>query len=191
MAIRKIARMGHEVLLRVADPVDDPTAPEVAALARDLIETCEDIGGNGIAAPQVYESLRMFVFRVRAEIMPAGVSMAPIPWTVVVNPVLTLLGDEMALYWERCLSLPGLYGQARRHTRIRFEWSDLEGVRHAVVAHRYHARLLQHEHDHLDGILYPMRMQDMSTFGFVSELGPAPHPNLPLDPADFLDPTPA
>jgi peptide deformylase len=190
MAIRKIARMGHEVLRRVSRPVDDPTAPEIARLARDLMDTCEDVGGNGIAAPQVHEPLRMFVYRVRKAVMPSGATMREIPWTVVVNPVLTPLGDDTAPYWDRCLSLPGLYGQVPRRTRVRLEWTDLAGVRHALTAHRYHARLLQHEHDHLDGILYPMRMTDLSTLGYVSELGPPTYPNLPRDAADFVDPTP-
>ena len=190
MAIRKIARMGHPVLRAAAEPVADPCAPEVAALARDLIDTCEDVGGNGIAAPQVHEPVRMFVYRVRAEIMPPGAAMAPIPWTVLVNPTLTPLGEETDLYWERCLSLPGLYGQARRFVKVRMEWTDLQGARRALTAHRYHARLLQHEYDHLDGVLYPMRMEDMSTLGYVSELGPAAYPNLPRNAADFVDPEP-
>jgi len=188
MAIRKIARMGHEVLRRIAQPIADPTAPEVARLARDLIDTCEDIGGNGIAAPQVYESVRMFVYRVRKEVMPAGAAMREIPWTVVINPVLARIGEETAPYWERCLSLPGLYAQVPRCTRVHMAWRDLHGAAHALTAHRYHARLLQHEYDHLDGILYPMRMTDMATLGYVSELGPAAYPNLPRDPADFIDP---
>ena len=106
MAILKIARMGHEVLKRVSEPVADPTAPEIARLAQDLIETCEDIGGNGIAAPQVHEPVRMFVYRVRSEVMPAGARMAEIPWTVAINPAITPLTEEKKPYWERCLSLP-------------------------------------------------------------------------------------
>jgi peptide deformylase len=160
----------------------------VARLARDLIDTCEDIGGNGIAAPQVYEPVRMFVYRVRKQVMPAGARMREIPWTVIANPVVTPLVEDTALYWERCLSLPGLYGQVPRCTRIRLEWQDLHGAAHALTAHRFHARLLQHEYDHLDGILYPMRMRDMATLGYVSELGPPAYPDLPRDAADFIDP---
>ena len=170
MAIRKIARMGHPVLREVSAPIADPTAPEIARLARDLIDTCEDIGGNGIAAPQVYEPVRMFVYRVRAGVMPAGAKMAEIPWTVVINPQLEPLGEETKLYWERCLSLPGLYGQVPRYRTVRFESEDLEGERQRFVARGFHARLLQHEFDHLDGNLYPMRMVDLSTLGYVSEL---------------------
>ena len=91
MAIRKIARMGHDVLNGVSAPIKDPTAPEIARLAADLIETCEDVGGNGIAAPQVYEPVRMFAYRVRELVMPKGARMAEIPWSVAINPTITPL----------------------------------------------------------------------------------------------------
>ena len=189
MAIRKIARMGHEILKRVSEPIADPTAPEITRLAQDLIDTCEDIGGNGIAAPQVYEPIRMFAYRVRREVMPTGSKMSEIPWSIVINPTITPITDEKKLYWERCLSLPGLFGQVPRYTEIRFEAVGLDGQPIAFNAHRFHARLLQHENDHLDGMLYPMRMEDIGTLGYVSELGPAAYPPLPRDAADFLDPT--
>jgi len=188
MAIRKIARMGHAVLKEISQPVADPTSARTALLAADLIDTCEDIGGNGIAAPQIYEPVRVFAYRVREEIMPPGATMKGIPWTVCINPKIEAVGEEKALYWERCLSLPDLFGQVPRYTKIRFGWSSLDGERHALIAHRFHARLLQHEYDHLDGVLYPMRMQDMSTLGFVSELGPVAYPNLPRDAQDFVEP---
>lgn len=188
MAIRKIARMGHAVLKEISTPVADPRSADIARLATDLIDTCEDIGGNGIAAPQVYEPLRMFAYRVRAEIMPDGAKMSGIPWTICINPHIEPLDDDKKLYWERCLSLPDLFGQVARYTKIRFRWTDLQGEHHSLIAHRFHARLLQHEFDHLDGVLYPMRMQDMGTLGFVSELGPASYPNLPRDAEDFIDP---
>jgi peptide deformylase len=188
MAIRKIARMGHDVLKQKCAPVANPSAPEIAQLADDLIETCEDIGGNGIAAPQVYEPIRMFVFRVRQTVMPKGATMAEIPWTVVINPEITFLSDDVKPYWERCLSLPGLYGQAIRRTHIRMDAVGLDGAPYSWTAKFFLARLLQHEFDHLDGVLYPMRMADMSTLGFVTELGPAPYPPLPFDTEDFIDP---
>ncbi|MCP5155565.1 MAG: peptide deformylase [Ectothiorhodospiraceae bacterium] len=190
MAIRKIARMGHPVLRQVAAPIADPTDPEVARLARDLVDTCEDIGGNGIAAPQVHESVRMFVYRVRDTVMPPGARMAPIPWTVVVNPVLEPMGEEKKLYWERCLSLPDLCGQVPRYRTIRFRYSGLDGTVTEYVARGFHARLLQHEHDHLDGVLYPMRMADMSSLAYVSERGPAVYPAFPFDAEDFVEPAP-
>lgn len=188
MAIRKIARMGHPVLREISKPIDDPASPAIAALAQDLIDTCEDIGGNGIAAPQVYEPVRMFAYRVRTEVMPTEAHMRAIPWTICINPEVEPLAPEQKLYWERCLSLPGLYGQVPRYVHIRFTWTDLQGVTHAQICKGFHARLLQHEFDHLDGNLYPMRMQDMSTLGYVSELGPAAYPNLPRDAQDFIDP---
>ena len=188
MAIRKIARMGHEVLRLVSEPIADPTAPEIAALAQDLIDTCEDISGNGIAAPQVYEPVRMFVFRFRRGVMPEGAAMQEIPWTVVINPTLTFLSEDKKLYWERCLSLPGLYGQVPRITQLRMEAYGLDGAKYTMTTSFFLARLLQHEYDHLDGILYPMRMVDMGTFGFVSERGPASYPTFPFDPEDFVDP---
>lgn len=188
MTIRKIARMGHRILRAVSEPVADPTAPEIAALAQDLIDTCEDIGGNGIAAPQVYDPKRMFVFRVRRGVMPDGAKMKEIPWTVVINPTLTVLDEEKKLYWERCLSLPGLYGQVPRHTKLRMEACGLDGEKYTMTASYFLARLLQHEYDHLDGILYPMRMENMANFGFLSELGPANYPTFPFDVEDFVDP---
>jgi len=189
MAIRKIARMGHDVLKKISTPVDDPTTLEIAHLARDLIETCEDIGGNGIAAPQVYEPIRMFAYRIRREIMPADAEMSEIPWNVVINPVITPLTEKKKLYWERCLSLPGLYGQVPRYIKIHFEAVGLDGEPIVFNAHGFHARLLQHEYDHLNGVLYPTRMEDMRTLGFVSELGPSAYPPLPRDAADFVDPS--
>lgn len=190
MAIRKITRMGHPILKVVATPIDEPTSEYIKRLASDLIDTCEDIGGNGIAAPQVYESLRMFVYRVRTEVMPEGVKMQSIPWTVCINPVIEPLSEETKLYWERCLSLPGLYGQVPRYRHIRFTWTDLDGVTHSQRSSGFHARLLQHEYDHLDGFLYPMRMVDAGTLGYVSELGPAAYPPIPRDASDFIDPQP-
>ncbi len=188
MTIRKIARMGHKVLKETSRPIDDPTAPEIAALAQDLIDTCEDTGGNGIAAPQVYEPTRMFAFRVRRGVMPDGAKMKEIPWTIVINPILTFLADDQKLYWERCLSLPGLYGQVPRFTKLRMEAYGLDGEKFTMTTSYFLARLLQHEYDHLDGILYPMRMPDMKNFGFVSELGPASYPVFPFDAEDFIDP---
>ena len=188
MAIRKIARMGHAVLRKTAAPVEDPTAPEIRRLAEDLIETCEDIGGNGIAAPQVYVLKRLFVFRVRPDIVPDGATMGEIPWTPVINPKLTFLNDVKKPYWERCLSLPGLYGQVPRYTAVQLDAVGLDGRAYTWKTRGFLARLLQHEYDHLDGILYPMRMTDMSTFGFVSELGTPAYPPLPFDREDFTDP---
>ena len=167
MAILKIARMGHPVLLTRAEPVPDPTAPSIRRLVADMIETMEDARGAGLAAPQVHVPLRLFVFRVpagRAEGEPA------VGNTVVINPELELLGEERVLRWEGCLSIPGLRAAVPRHARVRYRGVDTDGQEVGAEATGFHAGVVQHEHDHLDGILYPMRMQDFRLFGFDDEL---------------------
>lgn len=161
MPILKIARMGHPVLLREAEPVDDPTHPEIRRLIADMAETMQDATGIGLAAPQVHVPLRLFVWREAA-----GVS-------VLVNPVLEALGEETESAWEGCLSIPGLRGCVARPRRIGFRGLDAEGQPVAGEAEGLIARVMQHETDHLDGILYPMRMQDLSLFGFTEELARA------------------
>jgi peptide deformylase len=176
MAILKIARMGHPVLRRVADPVADPAAPEIRRLVRDMLETLEDIGGVGLAAPQVHVSRRVVIFEVPAERAgrDGNGAAAPegIPMTALVNPVIEPLGEEQALGWEACLSVPGLTGAVPRFTRIRYRGFGLQGERIEREACGFHARVVQHECDHLDGILYPMRIRDMRKFGFIEELFP-------------------
>ena len=171
MAILKIARMGHPVLLARAEPVADPTAPEIRRLVRDMIETMEDASGAGLAAPQVHVPLRLFVFRVnpdRASGDPADT--AVLPNGVVINPELELLGDDTRLRWEGCLSIPGLRAAVPRSWRIRYRGVDTEGKPVGGEVTGFHAGVVQHEYDHLDGILYPMRMTDFSLFGFNEEL---------------------
>lgn len=168
MAILKIARMGHPVLLARARPVDDPTAPEIRRLATDMAETLADAGGVGLAAPQVHESLRLILVSAPPERDEDGA--AGVPVTVLVNPVLEPLGAEMVTGWEGCLSIPGLRGAVPRHRRVRFSGLDLDGAPIAGEAEGFHARVLQHEVDHLDGILYPMRMSDLGLLGFEEEL---------------------
>jgi peptide deformylase len=171
MALLKIARMGNQVLKNVAEPVADPTDPEVATLAADMMETLEDIGGNGLAAPQVHVSKRVVVYRIAPHQIPAGSHFKPLPWTVLINPVIEPLTDEKKLIWERCLSIPGLHGMVPRYTRVRCTAQAMDGSSIERVTRGFHAMLLQHECDHLDGILYPMRMTDLSTLAFNSELG--------------------
>lgn len=151
-----------------------------------MFETCEDVNGNGLAAPQVHESKRLFVYRIRANTIPEGANFRPIDWTACINPTITPLSDEKKLYYERCLSLPGLYGQVKRYVHIRLEATDPEGKPMKFEAKGFHARLLQHEYDHLDGVLYPMRMDDMSLLGFTSELGPEPN-LIPRFAEDFIE----
>ncbi len=172
MAIRKIARMGHPVLCRPAQAVTDPTDPEIARLAGDMRDTLEDLGASGLAAPQVYADARLVVYRLRGDRIPANADYPPVPWTVMVNPELTPVTDEQWLVWERCLSLPGLHGQVPRYTHIGVHYTTLDGE---VVEHEATgswASLLQHECDHLDGVLYPMRMTDLSLLAFNDSPGP-------------------
>ena len=171
MAILKIARMGHPVLLERAVPVDDPGAPEIRRLVADMIETMMDAGGAGLAAPQVHVPLRLFVFRV-----PEGRDGDPMPTTVVINPEVTPLGDEMVMRWEGCLSIPGLRAAVPRQARVRYSGVDTDGAPVGADAGAFHAGVVQHENDHLDGILYPMRMQDFRLFGFTEELARASAP---------------
>lgn len=171
MAVLEIVKMGHSALKRVAEPVTNPSAPEITRLLADMRETLEAIDANGLAAPQVQVNKRVVVYRVPAERIPKGARQEPVPWTVMINPVIVPLTDEKKPIWERCLSLPGLYGKVPRYTRIHIGFTTLDGERIERNAAGFHAMLLQHECDHLDGILYPMRMTDLSLLSFVSELG--------------------
>src|SRR5215469_9936084 len=170
MAILKIARMGHPVLLRKCDPVPDPGAPEIQRLVADMMETMEDAYGAGLAAPQVHVPLRLFVFRVSEARGQEDPDDAPIGNTVVINPEIELLSDERILRWEGCLSIPGLRAAVPRAPRIRYRGVDCDGNPIAREVAGFHAGVVQHEYDHLDGILYPMRMRNFSLFGFTEEL---------------------
>lgn len=172
MAVLRIAKMGNPVLLKKAAPVADPTAPGIRKLAADMQDTLEDIGASGLAAPQVFESLRVVVYRVIASRIPAGSGLVPRPWTVMVNPVITPKTDRTTPVWERCLSIPGLHGKVPRYLDINIRYQDLEGRAHSHDAHSSWAALLQHECDHLDGIVYPMRMTDLSLLAYNDEPGP-------------------
>ena len=166
MAIRTIAKMGHPVLRRVAAKVDDPTDPEIARLAADMRETLEEIGASGVAAPQVFVEKRVVVYRVSAARIPSGSDLRPVDWTVMVNPEITPLTKDKIAVWERCLSIPGLHGKVPRFARISIRYQTTEGATVEQQARGTWAALLQHECDHLDGILYPMRMDDLSTLAF-------------------------
>jgi len=165
MAVLKIARMGHPVLLAKAAMVPDPAAPEIQRLLADMAETLEDAGGVGLAAPQVHVPMRLFIYHVPAE-RADGVE---IPLTAVVNPVITPLEDRKVLGWEGCLSIPGLRAAVPRFHRIRLTGIDAAGQKIDQELTGFAARVVQHETDHLDGILYPMRMNDFRYFGFNEE----------------------
>jgi peptide deformylase len=172
MAVLRIAKMGNPVLMQRAAPVADPTAPEIRELAADMQETLEDIGASGLAAPQVFVAKRVVVYRVIAARIPRGSGLEPRPWTVMVNPVITPKTEAQTPVWERCLSIPGLHGKVPRFMHIDIAYQDLQGrhVRHD--AHSSWAALLQHECDHLDGIVYPMRMTDLALLAYNDEPGP-------------------
>lgn len=176
MAILKIARMGHPVLKQVAAPVADPKSPEIGLLIQDMIDTLADSAGAGLAAPQVHVPLRLVMFhvttaRAREE---GGEEAEGCPFTVLINPEIEALGDDMSAGMEACLSLPGLAGTVPRFNHICYRGVDHLGVEIEREAAGFHARVVQHECDHLDGILYPMRMANLSTLTFTSEIYRAP-----------------
>jgi peptide deformylase len=173
MAILKIARMGHPVLLAKAAPVADVFALEIRRLLGDMVETLEDAGGVGLAAPQVFHSLRLFIYRVPASRAENGQEVA---LTAVINPVVTPLDDRVVLGWEGCLSIPGLRAAVPRHARIRLTGLDAQGKPVDAELADFEARVVQHETDHLDGIMYPMRMSDFRYFGFNEETDRYPMP---------------
>jgi peptide deformylase len=174
MAILKIARMGHPVLAETARPVAEPGAPEIRRLVSDMIETMIDANGAGLAAPQVHVPLRVVVFQAPEGRSDPGLSEAErfdhtAPLTVLINPEIEVVGAEREGGWEGCLSVPGLRGFVERAFHIRYRGFDLDGREVARTAKGFHARVVQHECDHLDGILYPSRMDDLGKLIFETE----------------------
>ena len=172
MAVLRIAKMGNPILLQKAAAVEDPAAPEIRRLAADMQDTIEDIGASGLAAPQVFVAKRVVVYRMIAARIPPGSGLKPRPWTVMVNPVITPKSETKTPVWERCLSVPGLHGKVLRYMHVAITYQDLEGKTHSHEATSSWAALLQHECDHLDGIVYPMRMTDLSLLAYNDEPGP-------------------
>ncbi|HWB49014.1 MAG TPA: peptide deformylase [Stellaceae bacterium] len=181
MALLKIARMGNPVLRARAAEVADPAAPWVRSLVEDMLETMEDAGGTGIAAPQVHRSHRIVVFFVAGERVTDLPGDGPQELTVLINPVIEPVGDDIALGWEGCLSVPGLRGAVPRHLRIRYRGVGLDGRPIEREAAGFHARVVQHECDHLDGILYPQRMTDHRLLVYAEEFQ-----RHPIDLAEFV-----
>jgi len=167
LAILPILRMGHPVLMAVADPIDEPTAPEIAVLVDDMVETMHDAPGIGLAAPQVGVGKRLVIYSVPEDRDDTGDEQ---PLTVLINPEITVLDDTLEEGMEGCLSLPGMSGRVNRPKRIRVRALGLGGEILDYEAQDFHARVIQHECDHLDGVLYPMRMSDLSSFGYVEEM---------------------
>jgi peptide deformylase len=176
VALLKIARMGHPILRAPAQLVEDPTAPEIKELVTNMIETMYDADGTGLAAPQVFVQKRIVVFFVggtRAEAESgeeANPYDGPVPLTVLINPEIEPITEETALGWEGCLSVPDMIGAVPRFTEIRYRGVTHEGEEIDRIAHGFHARVVQHECDHLDGLLYPMRVPDLTLFGFAKEM---------------------
>ncbi len=167
MAVRPVLKMGEPLLGQVAAPVQRFDA-QLAALVADMTETMHALNGAGLAAPQIGVSLRVVIFEITSN--PRYPDVPPIPFTVLVNPELTALGEEQEDGWEGCLSVPGLRGLVPRFTRLRYRGRDIEGAVIDRTVAGFHARVVQHEVDHLDGILYPQRMRDLRNFGFEDAL---------------------
>jgi len=170
MPVRDVLRMGHPVLRQRAKPVEQFGTPELRQLVRDMVETMESKNGAGLAAPQIGVSQRIVIFGV--EHNPRYPDAEPVPFTVLVNPKIVMLTREIEEDWEGCLSVPGMRGVVPRYTKLRYSGFDAEGQPIEREATGFHARVVQHECDHLDGILYPQRMTDLSKLGFIEELFP-------------------
>ncbi|HEY5896512.1 MAG TPA: peptide deformylase [Burkholderiales bacterium] len=168
--IREVLRMGDPRLLQRSQEVTSFGTPELAELLRDMRDTMAHLNGAGLAAPQIGVGLRVVIFGVHAN--PRYPHVEEVPDTVLINPVLTPLGEEMEEGWEGCLSVPGMRGLVPRYKRLRYSGLDEEGNAFQRDVDDFHARVVQHEVDHLDGILYPMRLRDLAKFGFNEALFP-------------------
>lgn len=170
MAIRTVLRMGDPRLLEAASPVVVFDSPELHELVLDMRDTMAALSGAGLAAPQIGLGLQVVIFGVAAN--PRYPDAELVPDTVLINPVLMPFDEEMEEGWEGCLSIPGLRGLVPRHKKLRYQGFDQFGKTIDRTVSGFHARVVQHECDHLMGVLYPMRIRDMSRFGFVEELFP-------------------
>ncbi len=170
MAIRTVLRMGDPQLLQVAQPVLRFDTPELHSLIADMEDTMRALSGAGLAAPQIGVGLQVAVFGVERNARYPDAE--PVPYTVLINPVLVPVGSEIDEDWEGCLSVPGMRGLVPRHRRLRYRGRDQYGQEIDRAVSDFHARVVQHECDHLEGILYPMRIRDLRNFGFNEELFP-------------------
>ena len=173
MAIREILRMGDARLLRVAEPVKKEmfASGEIASLVDDLLDTMKAANGAGIAAPQIGVNLRVVIFGGAGR-NPRYPDAPEIPFTVLCNPEIEFLGEEKTAGWEGCLSVPGLRGEVPRFERLRYRGLDENGNIFERTVDGFHARVVQHECDHLDGVLYPRRVEDLTKFGFTEVIFP-------------------
>ena len=170
MTVRRVLKMGDPLLYRKAEPVPRFNTPELDKLIVDMFDTMAELNGAGLAAPQIGVSQRVVIFGVEAN--PRYPQVEPVPTTVLVNPVLTPIGNDMEDGWEGCLSVPGLRGLVTRHLNLRYTGFDQHGKPIDRAVSGFHARVVQHEYDHLDGILYPLRLRDIRLLGFEEALFP-------------------
>ena len=170
MAIREVLKMGDPRLLTVAAPVREFATPELENLLIDMRDTMQDLNGAGLAAPQIGVGLRVVIFGFESN--PRYPEAESVPFTVLINPVLTPLGEEQDEGWEGCLSVPGMRGLVPRYRNLRYTGQDTAGLPIDRTVSDFHARVVQHEVDHLDGILYPRRIRDLTQFGFNDALFP-------------------
>jgi peptide deformylase len=169
MAIKPILRMGDPRLLQVSAPVREFGTPELLGLISDMNDTMQAASGAGLAAPQIGVTLRVVIFGGQTVRYPDAES---VPYTVLINPTLKLLRGGKEEDWEGCLSVPGMRGLVPRHRRLRYRGNDPWGKPIDRTVEQFHARVVQHEVDHLDGVLYPTRIKDLRKFGFSEELFP-------------------
>jgi peptide deformylase len=167
VAVRRVLKMGEPLLRQVAAPVTRFDA-ELASLIADMDDTMREQSGAGLAAPQIGVGLRVVIFELKEN--PRYPHVSPVPYTVLVNPELTPLGEEQDEGWEGCLSVPGMRGLVPRYRRLRYRGLDAAGALIDRTVEGFHARVVQHEVDHLDGILYPQRVRDLRNFGFEDAL---------------------
>lgn len=168
MSVQPVLRMGDPVLRRVATPVEQFDTPELKRLIADMTDTMNACDGAGLAAIQIGVLQRVVIFGVERN--PRYPDAVPVPFTVLINPVITPLDEEREEDWEGCLSVPGMRGLVPRYTRIHYRGFDPSGNAIDRDVEGFHARVVQHECDHLDGILYPERIADLRKFGFIEEL---------------------
>jgi peptide deformylase len=170
MAVREVLKMGDPRLLRIAQPVETFSTQALHQLVQDMTDTMRHLNGAGLAAPQVGVDLQVVIFEVSQN--PRYPEAENVPFTVLINPSITPLTDLMEEGWEGCLSIPGLRGLVTRHSKIRYQGFGVDGVAIDRTVEGFHARVVQHETDHLHGILYPMCMRDFRNFGFTEVLFP-------------------
>ena len=178
MAIRDVLKMGDPCLLAPARPVEDFASLELAQLIVDMHDTMRALNGAGLAAPQIGVGLQVVIFEVNVDpeqANPRYPDVETVPFTVLINPILTPLSDTIEEGWEGCLSVPGMRGLVPRQVALRYQGFDAAGQHIDRSVSDFHARVVQHEVDHLNGILYPMRIRDLRNFGFSDTLFPGQH----------------